>query len=244
MDNKIDLGELRHDFDDYKNVPKQLYEYIVNVIKKGIKENLLQVLLGPSREEFLSDIDYRFKKASEILRLSPQEIAKALDFSPADVGKGRIDAFFAELRVIFWLHYQGFQNIIPLRSKSKRRADLYAELNSSKYIIEVFCMIKGVYKWPNHQKRRHDLIQYFIDRAQEKKAQMDKAAKDSDCDKKILALVLDSEMAVALRTRTEFLAMLRYVSNTLNWGKDYYFALITGKESSLEGPDDVVYPSI
>ena len=57
-----------------------------------------------------------------------------MDFHPNDIGKGKSDAFFSELRIIFWLYYQKFQNITPLQAKSKRRVDFYAEFNSFKYI--------------------------------------------------------------------------------------------------------------
>lgn len=244
MENKIDLKALKDEFDNFSNIPKQLCKYIVNIVNRKVTERFLQVLMGPSAKKTLETIDQRFEKASKILQLSPSEIAKALDFHPNDIGEGRIDAFFAELRIIFWLYYQKFQNITPLQAKSKRRADFYAEFNSFKYVVEVFCIIKKNYKWPNHKKKKHNLIQYYIDRAKEKKDQIDGAAKDFRCDKKIIALVLNSETAGALYYRSKFLQMLQDISNKLNWGKNYHFALITGMETLGEGLDDIVYPDI
>jgi len=245
MENEIDLKELEYDFDNFPNIPKELWEYIVNVKDRNIKEELLPVLMGSSeRKVVLEKIDRLFKVVSEILQLSPSEITKALDFHPNDIGEGRIDAFFAELRTISWLHLQKFQNIKSLRAASKKRSDIYAEFNSSKYIVEVFCMIQGNYEWPNPPNRSYDLIQYYITRAEEKKKQIDETAKDFGCDKKILALVLDYKREVALHGRSDFLKKLQCISNRLNWGESYHFALITGMVTSGEGLDDVVYPDI
>lgn len=240
----IAVDELISEMRNYPNIPRQFREYIQNVAKSGVKERWIPALLGPDGESILHDIDKRFSKASKILNLLPSQIAKALDLHPNDIAENRIDSFFAEMRTLSWLYTLGFENIRPLRATSEKQADFIAQYNSTRYGVEVFRSREDSYKWPGHISRHKDLIRYYINKAAEKKIQVDNTMEKEKCKKGVLVLVLDSYPAKALLSHADFMSVLGQVFNELRWGQNYHFGIITGMESLGEGLDDVLCPDL
>ena len=244
MQNKLNLNKLKSEFDKFPNLPKGLFDYIAKVVALN-KQNdkFLTALIRHGTESVLTALDILIERASNVLNVHSSEIIRISDFDSNDVGTGRIDAFIAELRVINWLNDIKFKNISFLIAKRIKMADIYAEYDSDKYIIEVFCAISGSYRWPGHKNKSKDLISYYISRANEKKNQLDHTALKFNCNKKIIVLVLDSDIAVALNTRSDFLEILKRIYDILGWGDKYYFAIMTGR-TSFNGSDDVIYPEL
>lgn len=186
-----------------------------------------------------NDIEKKIIKACSITGLNVHELLKGLDFEANDLAKERFEALLAELRMIFWANHVGMVDIMPIKRKGEPSADIIAKLNDEKYCIEVFCSPEDYYRWPEHIKKRNDLVEYYIKKAGEKKKQLESC----DAEHKILALVLNSSPALQLLDRDDYLAILTEVHEKLGWGKKHFFALITGMVSFI-GADDVVYPDI
>jgi len=240
----ICIGQLLTKKKNYPNIPQQFWEYIHNADRCKVQDRWLSVLMGPDSRSILQDIDGRFQRAGKILNLSPSKIAKALDLDPKNVAHNRLDSFFAQFRVVFFLGGQGFSNITPLRRSSKPSADFVAEYRSIRYAVEVFHSSSDNYQWPNHESRRCDLIRYFVDKAKRKRDQVDATREKKQCEKGILVLVLDSYPAKALLCRSDFQHILEQVHNKLVWGESYYFGIITGMESMNQGLDDILFPTL
>ena len=239
----IAVDELISEIRNCANIPRQFREYIQNVAKSRLKERWIPALLGPHGTSILQDIDVRFSRASRILNLSPAQIAKELDLDSNNITGNRMDSFIAELRALFWLDTLGLKNIRPLRATSKRQGDFVGEYRSIRYAVEVFYSPEDFYRWPDHESRRKDLIRYYIDRAAEKRSQVDSSIENEKCKKGVLVLVLDSNPAKALIGRQGYLDVLKRVYHELSWGPDYHYGIITGMVSG-EGLDDVLYPDL
>ena len=253
------LLKIKKELNKYQNIPKDLYNYIENAFKKDVQEHLLPVIaIEKERKIVLENIDNLFKKASDITKLSPVDIIKALDFRSKDTSLGRIDALFAELRTIFFLINLNLYNIVPLQAeKNEKSADFIAMGGSDQYAIEVFCKISQSPPRPRTVKElkkdletnnimiepltyEDDLFRYFMNISTSKKSQLDNTAKKYKCNKKIMVLVLnDQNIFGFLGHVDEYNKILIKISTELDWGSNYYFSIVTG----LIGLD-IIYPPI
>lgn len=238
------LATLKADFARYPSIPEELYQYIEKVILTDTQEKFLPTLSGKGKEQTLQRVERLFIDSRRILNCDKKQIIKGLDFHPNDVQRGRIDALLAELRTVSWLDSQGFHDIQLLESAGKKQADMLATLSGSRFAVEVFCSTDAAYRWPDHPNPHLDLIQDFINEAIKKRPQLDATATDHNCDKRLLALVLDSEPARKRLDHSHHAANLQRIAEALGWGDRYHFALITGMGDAREGPDDTIYPNL
>lgn len=255
MEGKL-LLKIKKELSKYQNIPKDLYNYIENVFKKGAQEHLLPVIaVKKERKIVLEKIDNLFKKASNITELSPADIIKALDFHSKDTDIASLDAAIAELRTINFLSNLNLYNITPLQAKKGEKcADIIATGGSDKYVIEVFCKISQsspqtedelIKDLENNTILNHpytyedDLFQYYIDKSILKKIQLDNTAKKYKCNKRIMVLVLNDQNIFGFLTPDECTKILSKISIELDWGSNYYFAIVTGLVSL-----DIIYPPI
>lgn len=249
------LLKINKELKKYSNIPKDLYDYILNAAKKDMKEHLLPAIASEEKQKIvLEQTDNLFKKASQITKLNPAELLKALDFHSKDINLGRVDAAFAELRTIIFLNNMNFKNIVPLKAKAdEKSADFIAERNPYKFAIEVYCRIsKGLKHELNPGKIiiepvniESELYQLYLNTIKEKKSQLDNTAKKYSCDKKIMVMVLNDPNLWGLFLYHEYLEIIKKISNELNWGSDYYFAIVTGVVDLRNNKiDDIIYPSL
>jgi len=247
------LLKIKKELSKYQNIPKDLYNYIENAIKKDAKEHLIPVITNKKeRKIVLDNIDNLFKKASNLTKLSPVDIIKALDFHTKDTGLARIDAVFAELRTINFLGNLNLYDIIPLQAKKdEKRADFIATGGSDQYVIEVFCKISQSPRRTEDELKKElkndiilkpltyedDLFRYYIDKSKRKKIQLDNTAKKYKCNKKVMVLVLNDQNIFGFLTFNECAKILNKISTELKWGSNYYFAIVTGLVSL-----DIIYP--
>jgi len=242
------LLKIKKELSKYQNIPKDLYNYIENAFKKGAQEHLLPLIaIEKERKIVLEKINNLFKNASNITGLSTAEILNRADFNQNDIALGQIDAVLAELRTIIFLDNMNFCDIIPLKAKQdKECSDFIANKNGYKYSIEVFCRISKELKEEFKTDKitikpltyTDDLFQDYVEKARKKKKQLDNTAKENQCDKKIIVMVLNNENILGLST-FEYPKILEKISSELKWGNDYYFAIVTGLVSF-----DIIYPSI
>jgi len=248
------LVKVKKELCKYSNIPKNLGDYITEAIKKDEEEHLLPAIFkGNERKVVWERIDNRFKKASNITKLSPVKLLKALDFHSKDTFLGRIDAVLAELRTIFFLSDLNLYDIIPLKAKNEKSADFIAKGNLHIYAIEVFCKISKKLRENlnyieiirEHSTTEFDLLQHYISRANEKKLQLDNTAEKYLCDKKIMVMVLDDLSILGSLTYYEYPEILEKISTELDWGSNYHFAIVTGVTTlGIDIVEDVIYPRI
>lgn len=271
MKEKDFLLKINKELKKYSNIPKDLCNYIINAAEKDTQEHLLPVIsTEKERRIVLEKIDNLFKKSSNITKLSPVKILKALDFHSKDVSLGRIDAVFAELRTIIFLNNNlNLYDITPLKAKiDEKSADFIAKGNSHKYAIEVFCKIlkelKDVIEISREMSKeeleelsrkaksvikpdtgKFDLFRYYISKAKEKKQQLDNTAKKYLCDEKIIAMVLDDPNIWGTLVYYEYTEILKKISIELDWGSNYHFAIVTGVTNlEISKVEDFIYPRI
>ena len=258
------LVKIKKELCEYRNIPKDLADYIIEVIRKDKEENLLPVILNDKVRNIVWErINNQLKKAINITKLSPVDLLKALDFHSKDIKFSKFEAMFAELRIIFFLSDLNLYDIKPLKAenkKNKKSADFIAKGNSHKYAIEVFCKIskeledvieisrerlkEGFKELFQKAKKpvikpdtgEFDLFRYYISKAKakEKKQQLDKTAEKYLCDKKIIAMVLNDPNIWRTLVDCEYTEILKKISIELDWGNSYHFAIVTGVLNLLE----------
>ncbi len=119
-----------------------------------------------------------------------------------------------------------------------------AERGGNKYAIEVFHAASEYYRWPNHSNKKNDYLNYYLNSARQKRAQLDATIRKYDCDKALLICITDSQPVNALKTKNGFRDILENIHNNLNWGENYYFGIITGMVDLSSQANDVIYPPI
>jgi len=186
-----------------------------------------------------------FKGAEEITGLAFDDILDGIDFKPNDYKKESLEAFLAELRVIFFLNNIDGKEIIPIASNNKDKSpDFSFSINKAKFIAEVFCATAekseskdehvGAYILPYGK-----FVEYYCYIAEKKKEQLD-AITDV---KKFLICVLNDFPYSRLYCRKDYENFLKEIVEKLNWGSDYYFSIVTGLKSNGED-DDIIYPVV
>ncbi len=250
------LLKIKKELSKYQNIPKDLYNYIENAFKKDAQEHLLPAIATEKKRKIvLKNIDNLFKRASNITKLSLVDIIKALDFLSKDTSLGRIDAVFAELRTIIFLSNLSLYNIIPLQAeKDEKCADFIAKGSSNQYAIEVFCRISQFPLQTEEELKRDlkankilikpltyedDLFRDYINISKTKKTQLDNTAKKYRCNNRIMVMVLNDQNISGFLTFNKCTKILNKISTELEWGSNYYFAIVTGLVSL-----DIIYPPI
>jgi hypothetical protein len=263
MEKEDFLLKINKELKKYSNIPNDLCNYIINGAEKDTQEHLIPVIsTEKERRIILEKVDNLFNKSSNITKLSPVKILKALDFHSKDVSLGRIDAVFAELRTIIFLnHNLNLYNITPLKAKKdEKSADFIAKGNSNKYAIEVFCRISQFPPQTVEELKKDlettkimiepstyedDLFRDYINISKTKKIQLDNTAEKYLCNKKIMVMVLNDLNILGLLTYYEYLDILNKIFTDLDWGSNYHFAIVTGMTTlGIDIVEDVIYPQI
>ena len=258
MKNKDFLLEIKEELKKYSYIPGEMYNAIVGAVVRG-KPKILVLLLAIERKRiiFFKETNNLFKKASNIAGLSPADIFKRTDFHSNDITSGRIEAAFAEVRTIIFLDKMNFTNIIPLKAKkNKKCSDFIANKDCHKYTIEVFCKISKELKKEFKTNEitikpltyMDDLFREYVERAGEKKKQLDDTAKENQCDKKIMVMVLNNQNILGFSTFDEYHKILEEISSELTLGSGYHLAIHTGlafnARGGIERSGDIIYPPI
>jgi len=252
---------LKDELKKYPYIPKEMYDDIFHALKRGEPKYLVPLVSDKTRRtKFFKSTNNLFKKASEITELSPIDLFIRTDFHSNDISRSRIESAFAELRTIIFLYNMHFSDITPLKAKRNRKcSDFTAIKECHKYAIEVFCKIsKELKKEFNTNEITlepltyfDDLLQSYVSKAQDKKEQIDDAAKEMQCDKKILVMVVNDKNILGFLTFDEHhdgdYKILEKISSELKWGYSYHFAIVTGLVSIIGGnkyDGDIIFPPI
>jgi hypothetical protein len=183
-------------------------------------------------EKTFTTLDAQFKSGSEIVSLSPDGLLKKLDFSRNNLPPERIESLLGELRTIHFLHNNEFTNIVPIRASPKRSSpDFSAKRNGAAFQIEVATSIyfaprifhDSVVKWATTRLK-----------SDKKLSQINSGPSDAQ---KMFVCILNSQGAVALNQRSEYINMVKHVWEELGSIKNLRIAIVTKSE-------DCVYPKL
>lgn len=221
----------------FPNIPAQLFAYFDRLLEMPSKGSQFHAAMTNHPEKTFEALDRQFLTGSEIVSLSPDALLKKLDFNRNDLSPERIESLLGELRTIHFLHNNGFTDIVPIRARSKRSPDLSAKRYGTNFQIEVATSIhsaprtfhSSVVKWAT-AKLQHE----------NKLSQMNSGPTGAY---KMFVCILNSEGAVALNQRSDYMSMLKHVWEELGSIQNLHIAIVTGRISIDEGMDDCVYPS-
>ena len=174
---------------NYEYIPNEIYEFMEKVMIKKTTHRLLQGL-EKNYDLVMKDIDACFALASTITGLSPSELVKKSDFKINDFDSDRFDSMLAEIRTIVYLNNIGFEEIKPLKApKGIKEADLLAELNGTKWAIEVLCSSYQSGRW-THKEIVNYIERRFVN--DNKIEQLHRTAVKYKCTCKLLVVIMNS----------------------------------------------------
>jgi len=225
----------------FPNIPSTLVDYVERLRQRGRTNRLLDAL-GADPEKTCGAIDAMFRTAASATRLHPNEILRRTDFHYRDIDPTRLEAAFAEVRGINWLHHQGFVEIEPLAMSSSRSADIIAILHGDIYAVEI---ANSIYEATGRILPK-DLSRWLIGRVRgEKKThQLESTSKQAGCTKRMIIGVVDSYGPVVWDTYQEFSAAAKLAWQELGTDPDLHVSFVTGREALGYGLDDAVYPQL
>lgn len=244
QDQNTILQQLREDFRQFCHLPQELFIYAENVLRQNNEsDDFVQCLLADNRLNTLRYLDGWFQRACDTVGILPRLLARDMDFSPADTNRGRLESFLAQVRAIPVLRSFGASEIKPLSSRGKVEADFVASFGNVKCAVEVFHRAPWSHLAIGHAQKSYNFVDFFTNRATDKKRQLDATASTHSCKKMLLLGIFDSSQLVALKTRTSFELAVEQAATALDWGSNYHFAISTGLVS-YEGEDDCIYPPL
>lgn len=216
-----------------KGIPASIVKYTKNIFDSKIQGKYSNALMEFPKK-VIKSINLLIQKASDATGQSKEDLIDSSDFNPKDLPSERIEALFAELRIINHLSLERFTDICLINSKRKqKRADISARKDGNNYIIEVTCSSSCAAE----NKYRITEITNFIVRKmkgdQNKELQLINTMNRYKANKMVLAVILDTEDKKALNTTKDILEIARQVY--LKIGEKNLHIFIT-----LGGPD-IVY---
>lgn len=230
----------------YPNIPVDLVKHVEILLKIERKSRLLEALTA-FPELTVSAINSMFELAALATGLNANELLRRTDFNPRDTDSIRIEAAFAEIRSINYLHDEGFKNIRIVRgSRSIRSADIIAHRDGYDYAVEVATSIYNA----KHRFSREELKEWLLNRivGEQKSKQLSTTAATLNKPRRLFIGVVDTANVVALQTYDEL-----YTAIELTWqqlkasGHDadtLHISLLTGRETLGVGSDNCIFPAL
>lgn len=224
----------------FSYIPEDLIKYVKLCFERNQYNRLTDFLLE-SPHECSKRVNNLFEFASKATNLSPSELLKATDFDIQDIDRTRIESAFAELRAINFLNEEGFNSIIPIRSKGKQVADIIASRHGTKYAVEV--TNSSYYtknRWNNEQFSQW-LLRKLI--KEKKMEQLKVTMAQLDCERSILIAVLSNVDGIALNTFKDYEEDAKQAWEIAGKVDIFHIAFVTGQKALGYGLDDCVFPS-
>lgn len=228
-----------------ESIPPQLIEYTKLAFERYNKENFKSEnryveVLTELPEAVIRDIGKMFKMAINATGLSPKELAIQSGFNKKDLDPSRVESWLAEIRLLNYLSELGFSKIRFLKAGKTKKADLYAEKEGLKYVVEITAL--GYYS----DKRKWTVEEIIL--AIEKKLdregkfeQLIKTVEEEACDRMILGVIVDAQGMKALNSSEDFKKAAKEVFS--KYKKDnFHICIAMGQETLGYGRDDIFYP--
>ncbi len=225
----------------FPNIPSTLVDYAERLRQVGRSSRLLDALRRDP-EKTCAAIDAMFRTAASATCLHPNEILRRSGLDNRDLDPTRLEAAFAEVRGINWLHHQGFLEIEPIAGSSSRSADIVAVRHGDIYAIEI---ANSIYEATGRILPR-DLSRWLIGRVhgETKTHQLEFTSMRAGCTKRMIMGVVDTHGPVVWDTYQEFSAAAKLAWQELGSDPDFHISFVTGREAVGYGLDDAVYPPL
>lgn len=189
---------------EFTNIPDRLFAYLDNLLENDIPNSSFHRAVIDHPEKTFKSINNHFGQACEITGLNNDSLLSALDFNVRDLCPTRIESIFGELRTIIILFTKDFNNIKPMRSnRGAALCDLEAEIYSKKCFVEVKTLIRFAAR-----TFHESIVEWAMSKLGPGGAFRQLNVENSDC-LNLFAMVLNSNGAVALNDREDYIQMLK-----------------------------------
>ena len=220
------------------NLPKCVIKHLVSCIDNESCHKW-HCAMDTHFDGVISSVNSIVDKACITTGRDKESLFRETDFDPKDLDPDRLDAAFAEIRVINYLSNEGFQNINLLRAQTGTlTADIVAHFGKNLYAIDVACASAGTLR------NIDDLVAYMIGIYNVKKTQF------YNCTRSGLVFVINSYPALAFGYQPLFLKAVQKAHLEICTNNSFHIGVVTGRVAWVEGgnetfsgPDDVVHPT-
>ncbi len=222
----------------YSSIPSKLFAYFDELLLRPASGSQFHRAMDIHPEATFRSLDRVFQECTRIVSLSPDDLLRKVDFNKNDLSPERIESLLGELLTILFLHEKGFTDIVPIRAGAKKSPDFSASAYGRNFLVEVVTS-------PHFAPRvfHESVVKWAIGRLKHKDKRGQFEGESGACGR-MFVIVLYSSGAVALNQRSDYLAMVTEVWQGLGSQDNLFIALVTGRESLGEGPDDCVFPDI
>lgn len=197
------------DLKTYSSIPQALWAYYQELLAKNPSHPIVAAIQRQGEEQTWQGINELFLITAQNTGLF-DKLLRLLGFDEKNLDPNHLQAIFGVMRTINTLHNLAFDNILPLPpKKSQRESDLLAEHKGMRFAVEVFRSSEMAYRFPDHTNSAQNLQSYIARRYKEKRSQLDATMKARQCNKALLAVVMDSQPAKALVADTEWEAVVK-----------------------------------
>ncbi len=228
------IGDSTH----FPNIPRALVKHLGRLAAQGVECRILRQLLD-NPEQTSGAIDSMFAAVIAATGLAGDELLHAADFHWHEQDPARIEAAFAEIRAVNFLHEQGFQDIALLPSRRRQRADIRAKRSGQLYVVEVAESSFSA----RDRAQQSELSRWLLAQLQGgKTAQLRATAQESGADRMAFIAMIDTEGALPWNTHDDFLAASQSVWVSLGRPDDLHVCAVTGRQALGYPPDDAVVP--
>ena len=211
-------------------LPEVLQEYL-NMLRSEVPGHpYSQACAEQGIREVDGNIEKLLTEASLCTGMTGAELLQTSDFDENDHDPDRIQSLFGVWRTIIVLQTElRFGEIIPLpRKKDRKEADLLAIRQGMRFAVEVARSSEKVYRFPGLTKG--DFHQYIDNLWNKKESQIRISMSFHECQKGILAAVLDSEpMKGGLMTLDEFSTAVANAQGAFIWANGVHLLVFTGE---------------
>lgn len=190
--------------------------------------------------ESIAGIESLLKSASDATGQNTENILECCDFKKdGELSIEKLEAILAEIRSINFLKNNCFINIKLLKAhKNKKRPDLYAEIATKRFDIEVTCLTNAHSRKKQgsvYTFRDHKFLDEFTGRITKKIAQLETGSNKF----KMIIFVLNHYPEKALCNKQEYEKFIEQAYKKSQLSNNWYLGLVTGSND-----DDFVFPNL
>lgn len=228
-------------------LPQKIKAHCRLQLQKGTDSSLWRALREDSART-ISGMGGLLSAIGKILALEPAQLLDAADFQSQDARPERLEAAFAELRAVGFLHNQGFLNLRLLKAKNgAKRADIVGSKDGVLYSFDVWCSSSlferaiepiTILDDPDHPRESNTtLAPILISKYAEKTSQISATCAEFTCARHGLIFVVNSPDAVRFNNSDDFIQCLRSIFTALGQPVNWHFGIVTGTQNG-----DVIFP--
>jgi hypothetical protein len=233
------------DISKYPSIPSKFWSYYQTLREKRKSHPLLAAMSHQGDKKPLDAVNELFEVTCRNTGLK-EKLFVNLGFDENNLDNNHLQSIFGVMRTINTLSDLGFERVNPLPPrKSQREADLLAVYINKRFAVEVFRSNEVSYRFPDHSNKANNLQSYIAQRYSEKRSQLDATMKNHQCNKALLAVVVDSQPAKALVTGAEWEDVTETTYKLMGSPSKTHLLLFTGMKNYFSGKDEyAIYPPL